>query len=124
VIEGTGPIFKFQGESPQPGELKGCVIRLSRGIALHGVSTLVLKLPWPSNHVCNGETWKLQVWPGTPRRSFPKEKVPDCSPKSVEKNPVKMEKKLDSLTTEFRQCERYRSGARLISLLLKRMSAT
>jgi hypothetical protein len=44
--------------------MKGCAIRLSRGIAVLGVSSLVLKLPWPSDYVCNGGTWKIPVRPG------------------------------------------------------------
>jgi hypothetical protein len=36
------------------------------------VSSLVLKLLGPSDHVCNGGTWKIPVprRPGAPRRSF------------------------------------------------------
>jgi hypothetical protein len=39
---------------------------------VHGVSTLILKLQWPSDHVCNGGTWKNPVRLGVPRRKFPK----------------------------------------------------
>ncbi len=41
-------------------------------------------------------TWKVPVRPGVTQQSFPKdsENVPDFSPKSVEKNPAKLEKLL------------------------------
>jgi hypothetical protein len=70
VTPGTGAIFKFQDGGPRPGGLKGCAIRRSCGIAVLGVSSLVLKLPWPSDHVCNSGTWKIPVRPGAPRRRF------------------------------------------------------
>jgi hypothetical protein len=61
VTKGTGAIFKFE-----PGGLKGCAIRRSRGLAVLGVRALVLELPWPSGHVFNGGTWKIPVLPGAP----------------------------------------------------------
>jgi hypothetical protein len=70
VTQGTGAIFKFEDDGPRPSGLKGCAIRRSRGIAELSVSSLVLKLPWPSDHVCNSGTWKIPVRPWAPRRRF------------------------------------------------------
>jgi hypothetical protein len=81
VTPGTGAIFKFQDGGPRPGGLKGCAIRRSRGIAVLGVSSLFLKLPWPSDHVRKGGTWKIPVRHGAPRRSF------QCGPLAPAKFP-------------------------------------
>jgi hypothetical protein len=97
VTEGTGAIFQFEDDGPRPDGLKGCAIRRPRGIAVLGVSSLVLKLPWSSDHVCNGGTWKIPVRPGAPRRSFPKEIIPDFSRENLEKNRVFLEKNPVSL---------------------------
>ena len=79
--------------------MKGCAIHWSRDIAVLNVSSLVLNLPWPSDHVCNGGIWKIPARPGeassearSARRSFPKEIIPDFSREILEKNPVILEK--------------------------------
>jgi hypothetical protein len=79
--------------------MKGCAIRRSRDIAVLNVSSLVLNLPWPSDHVCNGGIWKIPARPGeassearSARRSFPKEFIPDFSREILEKNPGILEK--------------------------------
>jgi hypothetical protein len=98
--------------------MKGCAIRRSRGIALLNVSSLDVKLPWPSDHLCNGGTWKIPVRPGAPWRSFqcctpctarpakfPEEnhtgffsKKYEEIPVNLEKNPVNLEKNPVSLS--------------------------
>jgi hypothetical protein len=55
-----------QGEA---GRLKGCAIRRSRGIAVHGVSSLVLKRNWSSDLVHMNGTWKILVRPSAARRA-------------------------------------------------------
>jgi hypothetical protein len=79
--------------------MKGCSIRRSRDIAVLNVSSLVLNLPWPSDHVCNGRTWKIPARPAegssealSALRSFPKEIIPDFCREILEKNPVILEK--------------------------------
>jgi hypothetical protein len=79
--------------------MKGCAIRRSRGIAVLNVSSLVLNLPWPSDHVCNGGAWTIPARPGeassearSARQSFPKEIFPDFSREILEKNPAILEK--------------------------------
>jgi hypothetical protein len=50
--------------------MKGCAIRRSHGIAVLNVGSLVIKLPWPSDHVCNSGTWKIPMRPGALQQSF------------------------------------------------------
>jgi hypothetical protein len=94
VTQGTGAIFKFEDVGPRPGELKGCAIRRSRGIAVLNVSSLAAMAPRP----CVQQR-KLEDSSAArrARRSFPKEKVPDFSREFLEKNPANMEKNSVSL---------------------------
>jgi hypothetical protein len=54
--------LNFQDACPRPGGLKGRAICRFRGIAVLGVSTLVLKR-LPSKSMCTSGTWKIPVRP-------------------------------------------------------------